>query len=332
MKRISRLWLVLVALAMSWLPTGSAEARGPYDEGSVIFGGEYTLHSGETLNGDLVIFGGVVTIEEAAIVRGSLIVFGGFFTLDGAVTGDVILFGGEGRLGEKAVVEGDLVTIGGQIRQAEGARVEGDVLQEAAIRISIPQILKQVWTSDARSLIISEPLEMAFGVLIRALLLGLLALVLALFLQPQMEQVAQVTIQQPLIAGGAGLLVVIAAPILAVLMIVTLLLIPLVPLVALVIVIGWLFGLTALGSEVGSRLSCALRRSWSPPWTAGLGTLVLVLVTDGLGQIPCVGWMVPFLVGVIGLGGVTLSLLERRQRPGASKPAEVQEEPPPPPS
>jgi hypothetical protein len=67
------------------------------------------------------------------------------------------------------------------------------------------------------------------------------------------------------------------------------------------------FGWIALGLEVGKRLAIALNQEYQPVVMAGLGTLVLSLVVNGINFIPCVGWFAPFLVSAVGLGGVILS-------------------------
>ena len=78
MKPVTKLLSVLALLALLLIPVSPAFALelGPYDGGPVIFGGNYTLKSGDTLNGDLVVFGGNVTIEEDALVEGSIVVPG----------------------------------------------------------------------------------------------------------------------------------------------------------------------------------------------------------------------------------------------------------------
>ncbi len=328
MNRTCRLLLIWLMLTFAGWPIRSVSALGPADDGSVIFGGEYRLRSGET-HGDLVVFGGKITIEEGATVQGSIVIFGGSSAINGTVTGDLLLFGGECQLGEKALVQGDLLAMGGDLHRAEGARVEGQERREPALRLPLSPELpwRQAWQTNLWSSMM-RPAQIAFGVVGQAILLGLLALVLTLFLQPQMEQVAKTITSRPLIAGGAGLLTVIVAPIVAILMLLTILLIPLVPLVALAMVVGWLFGTVSLGHEIGDRLRHVLHLSWSSPLTAGVGTFLLVLVVQGIGQIPCFGWTVPFLVGMIGLGGVVLDLLEARKSLGTGKPAGGEEESP----
>lgn len=342
MQRLTKLTIILALLALVFLPTASARAMGPFDGGPVIFGGSYTLKSGDTLNGDLVVFGGNVTIEEDATVKGSIIIFGGNITLDGTMTQDLVLIGAAGSMGEKAVIEGDVVTVGGSLTRAEGSRIEGEIRDETAIEVPVPVIPEvpevpevppvpqvppvpeapQGWTWN--------PLDSAFGVLSQAVLLGALAMLLSLFLRPQMERVADAAIQQPLIAGGVGLLTVLVFPLLLLFMIVTILLILATPFAALALVLAWLFGTVSFGMEVGERFTKAVGQEWSPVLTAGFGTFLMVLVVQGIGLVPCVGWLTPFLVGAAAVGAVMLAYFQRRNPPFVAAPARGQDEALPP--
>jgi hypothetical protein len=72
--------------------------------------------------------------------------------------------------------------------------------------------------------------------------------------------------------------------------------------------IAWIFGLIALGMEVGKRLAELAKQEWAPAVSAGLGTFVLIFVLNGLDMlIPCAGWVFPALAGMLGLGAVLLT-------------------------
>ena len=70
----------------------------------------------------------------------------------------------------------------------------------------------------------------AFGVLGTAIVFAMLAMLLAIFLQPQLDRVAQAIVAEPIIAGGIGLLTTLVSPIalviLVVILVLTLILIP----------------------------------------------------------------------------------------------------------
>jgi len=254
-------------------------------------------------------------------VKGSIVIFGGNISLDGTMTGDLVLIGGSGAMGEKAVIGGDLVKVGASFSQAEGSRIEGEIRDEPAIEIPAPTIPEAPSVPEIPAAPnvpeppIWNPIGSAFGVLGQAVLIAALAMLLALFLRPQMERVAQAFTLQPLVAGGVGLLTVFVFPLLLVFMAVTIILILGIPFAVLALVLAWLFGIVSLGMEVGERFTRAIGQDWSPVLTTGFGTFLLVLVVQGIGLAPCIGWLVPFLVGATGVGAVMLTWIGSRANP-----------------
>jgi len=146
-------------------------------------------------------------------------------------------------------------------------------------------------------------------------ILAALAMLVVVFLKPQMENVSQAIVSQPVMSGGVGLLTVFGGPIsivvVALIMIITLILIPVAAIVvfagAMAIALAWLFGIIALGNEVGERFTQSINQSWAPAFTAGFGTFLLMLVGGAIGQIPCVGWLFVVLVGLVGIGAAVLT-------------------------
>ncbi len=311
MKKIG-LILATTLLALTMIAAAPASNIGPLDGGPVIFGGNYTVHSGETLDSDLIVFGGNVTVEEDSSVTGSIVAFGGNVTVNGSVNGDLILIGGSGSLGEKSTVDGDVVLVGGSVSRAEGAQVGGDIVDEQSIQIpAIPNVPN----APIAPTFINNPVGSAFGILGRAIGIAILAMLLSLFLRPQMERVAQAAISQPMMAGGVGLLTMVLAPIAMVVMVITLILIPVSVIVGFVVAFAWLFGLVALGMEVGERFTKALEQSWAPVLTAGFGAFLLAMVSESLALIPCVGWVVSVLIALVGIGAVALTWFGSRGYP-----------------
>ena len=160
-----------------------------------------------------------------------------------------------------------------------------------------------------------NPLVDFLQMLVTAVAISLLAMLGSLFMQPQIERVAQTIVRQPVIAGSFGLLTSVLAPIVLVILAVTIILIPVVILAAAVLALAWLFGIIAIGFEVGDRFTKAINQTWATPFVAGFGTLLMMLVVGGVGMVPCVGWFVPFLVALIGIGGVTLTFFGTRPYP-----------------
>src|SRR5690606_37992772 len=98
----------------------------------------------------------------------------------------------------------------------------------------------------------------------QALVIAAIGMLLMLFLQPQLERAGNTMASQPLLAGGFGLLAIIVIPIAIVVMLITLILIPVALIVMLLLPLAWLFGMVALGQEVGDRFTKAINQTWAP--------------------------------------------------------------------
>jgi hypothetical protein len=79
--------------------------------------------------------------------------------------------------------------------------------------------------------------------------------------------------------------------------------------------LAWLFGMIAIGTEVGERFTHAINQTWAPPLTAGTGTFLMMLVVGGIGMVPCIGWLATFLVALLGVGGVVLTMFGTQTYP-----------------
>jgi hypothetical protein len=326
MKKTFKLFTLVLTLALLLLPASTVYARGTSSgllDGRVIFGDNFTLESGDTLTGDLVVFGGNVTVEKDATIEGDTVVIGGNVTLEGAVEGSMVIIGGSTRMGETSVVESDLVTIGGSLNRDPGSKVEGDVVTNIpAPDIQIPDVPR---VPDVPSPPIPprvpgfdfnfDPIGNFFGMLFTAVSVSLLAMLASLFLQPQIERVSQAIVGQPVIAGSFGLLTIVLAPVVFVILAITIILIPVVILAAVALALAWLFGLIAIGTEVGERFTRAINQTWAPPLTAGMGTFLMMVVVGGIGLVPCIGWFTTFLVALLGIGGVILTIFGTQSYP-----------------
>jgi hypothetical protein len=323
MNATARTVIVLALLAVFVLPGQAVHAKGVLD-GRVVFGDDFTLESGESLDGDLVVFGGDVTIEAGATVHGSVVVFGGTISQDGTVEQDIVILGGQIELGEAALVEGDVVSIGGQVDRAAGAVVEGEVIENMTaptLNIPGPDVSPRVgsqpdFTDIPGVRAASGPLARSANAVFQAVAMAALAMLLALFLNPQIERVGKAILDQPAVSGSVGLLTVVLLPLALVIMVITIILIPVAVLGVMAVMLAWIFGMIAMGNELGERMSKSASQPWGPVITAGLGTLVLMLVAGFAGMVPCFGPLVRLVLGLMAIGGVVMALFGvRRARP-----------------
>lgn len=338
----TKLTTIFLLLALLFVPTSNAHAQEPGGD-VFLLGQNYTLESDETLNGSLAVIGGNADIEKDASVNGDIALIGGNLNLDGNVSGnvaliggnltisgkidgDIVLIGGQALLTETAIVNGDIVTMGGQVTQEPGAQVSGEIVNNAP-PINIPDVpnipnvpgVPNVPNTPDINVSVNPFWEVA-GVLGRAVAVAAIGMLLTLFLQPQMERVGDTLARQPVLAGSFGLLTLVVAPLVMLIMAVTVILLPVALIVAFVIPLAWLFGIVALGQEVGERFTNAINQTWAPVLATGFGTFLLLLVGGFVGLIPCVGWLLPFLVGLIAVGGVAMTWFGTRSAPGAMTP------------
>ncbi len=330
----STLTRILLLLALLIIPTASIHAQTPNNEDVVLFGQNYTLEEGETLNGSIAVFGGNIEIQKDAEVNGSIVIFGGNITfaeettingdvavfggnvtVTGEVNGDIVLFGGQALLESESKVR-NIATFGGQVTQQEGATVTGEITNNAPPEIDNPTE-PNVPNPDIPNVDVSiNPFWNVMSKLGRAVLIAVIGMLLSLFLQPQLDRTANTITRQPFVAGGYGLLVFVALPVALIIMIVTIILIPVAAIAVLLVPLAWLFGVIALGQEVGERFTKAINQVWAPVLSTGFGTFLLMLVLGFMEIIPCVGWLPSALVTLVSVGAAVMTWFGTRNPPG----------------
>ncbi|MBZ0114079.1 MAG: hypothetical protein K8J08_16565 [Thermoanaerobaculia bacterium] len=179
-------------------PTSTGESR-------VVVGSSVEVGEDERV-GDAVAVGGNVTVEGK--VDSDAIAIGGQARINGEVGGGVVAVGGAVYLGENSLVEGDVVSVGGKVHREPGARVEGQTTE-----VNWWGGLLGPWSDgfdwdfgDHRPRnYFDGAIGDFFGSGLRALLLGLVGLLLILFSRRRLERVAAYAGAEPVKAGLVGL-------------------------------------------------------------------------------------------------------------------------------
>jgi hypothetical protein len=303
MKRILAVMSFVLLVAFAFPST--VMAGGLYD-GKVIFGTDFTLESGETLDGELLVFGGNVTLETESLVTGDVVLFGGNLRSDGEIGGNLAVMGGFVELNSQAIVRGDLILLGGDVQKEEGARVLGQEVSETSF--NIPLDFQWIgpdfhWPGFGPMSIAGQGLWFLF----RCFMLAALAMLVVLFLAEPTKRVAAVVVEQPLLAGGLGLLTAILTPFIVVLLLIFIITIPIAILYVLAVIVAVLFGWIGIGLEVGQRLGEIFKWDLHPAAAAGLGTFLFSVVVLGIGFVPCVGWIAQVLVSFLATGAILLT-------------------------
>lgn len=278
--------LILVLLA-GCAPVASSN-------GGLVIGSSYHLNSGETLNHDLTVVGGNVALDQNSTVNGNVAVLGGNVVVDGNINGDLTVMGGSVNLENHAVVQGALNTVGGSVERASGAIVKGQ-MNNNPTGIA-PMMRTPVIGSNTN---LKSPLTVIF----QSLALAALAVIVTLFAPGYVERAGRTAQAAPAASGGVGCLTLLVLVVMAI----TIILIPVSLLGLLVAGLAILFGWIAIGLLVGREFAILVKKPWSDPINAGVGTLVISLLAGALNIIPCIGWLAGVIVALIGLGAVILS-------------------------
>ncbi len=296
----------------------------------LVIGGAYSLSNGETLDGSLMILGGTADLEQGSVVEKDVTVIGGTINVNGQVKGNVSAVGGTVSIGSTAVIGGDVNTLAGQLTREDGARIAGQVNTGTTGpfslvvpgTIQIPGLEKLPPITLPRSVnapavgIQMNPVWDGFWWLIRSFLWAALAVLVALFLSQRTERVAESVMKNPLVAGGMGCLTVLIVPLILVVLVITICGIPFALVGAFALWLAWGFGIIVIGYEIGKRLALLLKTDWAIPVSAAVGTFALPLGLNGIGAlVPCIGWMAPAAVGLVGLGAVLLTRFGGRVYP-----------------
>jgi cytoskeletal protein CcmA (bactofilin family) len=307
MKKLTKIIILLLLFTAVLLPT-TAHASGFQDD-KVIFGSNYTLRSGESLNGDLVVFGGNVTLEEASTVNGDAVVFGGNVTSNGTVNGNLVALGGIVYLGDEALVQGDLTAVGSSFEQSPGAIITGSVITEENIPFEFDLPEKGLFEGDFPVPKFKQlPIVSTSWFFFRILIWTGLAILVGLFIQDQAVVINRAAFGEPVMSFVVGLGVVVVAPFVLVALIVTILLSPVSLVGIFALIAAWVVGLVALSIEIGRKLVTSLNQNLPVPLLAGIGMFILSLFFNGFSQLViCVGWIPKFILGSWVIGAVILT-------------------------
>lgn len=288
---------VIPALALGgWAllagPALAQEAPTVPPEDQVVLAGSVTVPRGVAV-GEILVFSGRVSVN--GVVEGDVVIFDGPVVVAGQVNGSVIAADGLVTLGESARVGGD-VSASGHVEVAAGAKVRGGVHE--GVRFSLEAPLAGLGD-------LLGPVAVAVSVLLTGLGLLLLAPAGA-------DAVAGTLGSAPLASLAWGILVVIAAPILAVAL--------------CVLVVGLPLGLALLFSFglwwiVGLSLAawCAGRGLVRAPRGRFLAFLAGWAILAAVGLVPVLNAAVWVFAAVLGLGATTVAAWRARHhghRPG----------------
>jgi len=250
---------------------------------------------------DKVRIGGNVIVEEGTEVKDAVAV-GGSVTVYGKVKDSAVAVGGSVTLGPNAVIGKDVVSVGGEVKQAQGSRIHGDVVE-----LNIPGV------SAMMPFFFEETSAAWFWAFKIVSLLGFLALAaLLVALLPKPFNLIIDNVQQNLgkiiLWGILGLVVLIP---LAVFLAISVIGIPLIAMEVVLAGIAFLVGYIAIAQLIGDKIAALMKRpALNVIWPTVMGLLALWLI----GWVPLLGSLVQAMAVLLGVGGVLATLFNLRKR------------------
>ena len=250
---------------------------------------------------DKVRIGGNVVVEEGTEVKDAVAV-GGSVTVNGKVRKSAVAVGGSVVLGPNAVVGKDVVSIGGAVKQAQGSKIHGSVVE-----MNIPGV------SAIIPFFLEDRSSSWFWTFKIATFLGFLALaVLLVAVLPKPFDLITNNVQQNLgkVILWAVLGLVVLVP-LAIFLAISVIGIPLIALEAFLAGVAFLVGYIAIAQLIGDKIAVLMKRpALSVIWLTVIGLLALWLI----GWVPFLGSLVKAAAIVLGFGGVLTTLFTSKKR------------------
>lgn len=310
------LLIALLLIVMSMMVPTIVLASSPIvpfgDNGVVQIGQDWTLQSGEHLNGDVLVIDANATIEQGAILEGDMAVISGNAVIAGKVKGNISVVNGDVILQDGSRVIGDVAVVSGNVQKAPTAVIEGEVLHN---QFRLPAT--GAWNAIGRSWSAPQPgspqwflvslWRLIVGIVsavFSALVAALIAAVVVIIWPFGVRRIAETAAHTPLVSFLIGLLTSIAILVLVIILAITICLLPFALLLLLFWIIVSFVGWTAIGAIVGNYVWESLHiQSQSDILPTAVGVFLLSL----LSSIPCIGTLFGIAMAGIGVGAVLLS-------------------------
>jgi hypothetical protein len=284
-------------------PLAVQNSQGELLGNQLLIGKSFTLEAGNIIKGDIVGIGTDLTFKPGSLVEGDILLIGSSLEVGGIVKGDLNLFAGTSRILKSAILNGDINQFFHHVVLEHDSKVTGEMNSFTFPGFPTEQISKFI--STAAEWI--SPNHWFLWDLSRTLVLSILALLAVILLKKPITIISSQIQSQTFISWGAGIIIAVAAPIIALILIITICLLPIGFLLLVVIALSYLLGWLALGNVIGKLIQQWLRIHWAEELQAFFGSLILGSITSVFGWIPCIGWVFNFTIGCIGLGAVIIT-------------------------
>lgn len=284
------------AAPSAWLamPASAGSTASPLRD-VMTFGGDAMVAAFDEVR-DVVTMGGDARIDGRAY--GNVVTMGGDADISGLVVGDVLTMGGDIRVAPEGTVRGRLNAMGGEVRDGRTSRGSTAPPNLAIPFVGSPAPAMPAALADCDTSGIADLL----GSGARHALLFLFGLIFMALAPTRLRAITHALVDRPARSTVAGVLGLIAVPLLVIALSITIIGIPAAAVVAALGVVSIGAGLVASAMVIGAAIP-SRRLSGRPVAQLAVGMLLLFLVA----QLPWIGGLAWFIALLAGLGAIALT-------------------------
>jgi len=268
-----------------------------------LMGDIYVLKKHEKIDGNIVGIGTTLVIEDGAAVMGDISLIGGKMDISGSVDGDINVFAGTTHIYNTATISGSINQIAHQINVDPGAHISGEINTFAFPM----QLSNENVGGFEETLSWLRPAGWIVYQLIKNLILIFITVLIIFMFKKPTLRVARCIKKQVAVSWGAGLLVMVATPIVSLVLIITICLSPIGIILILAFLIANIWGWAGISFVIGDNITRWLKLDWPEEAEAAAGAVLLGLGSTLLAFLPCISFMISIMVSAVGLGGIVIS-------------------------
>jgi len=270
-----------------------------------LIGDVYVLKNHEKIDGNLAGVGTTLIIEDGATVMGDISLIGGQMEIFGRVAGDINVFAGTSYIHNTAIITGNINQIAHQINIEPGSHISGEINTFAfPTQLSVGNAGNFGKIFDWL-----RPTGWIIFQLIRNLILVFITVLIIFLFKIPTLRIAHSIKNNIAVSWGAGLLVILAAPIVSLFLIITICLSPIGIILFLAFLIADIWGWAGISFIIGDNFIHWLKLDWPEEAEVAVGTVLLGLASTLLAFLPWVGFLISMTISTVGLGGIVLSKL-----------------------
>jgi hypothetical protein len=306
--------------------SGNAIIDGVIKGDLAVMGGAVEVNG--SADGDVAVFGGNLSI--AGDVQGDAAVFGGNIKNKGLIKGDLFVAGGTVALDSGSVVEGEISMIGGSVNRDTNAVVKGEIksIDIGQLNKVLPRIATALRFPGKFSGMPGVPwfparhIFGAFITLAALVVFYVLDLLVFVIFPKAIDHIVEKIQYNVWVSVACGVGIEILYVPLIVLFAVSIIGIPIIPLFILAVLVGLLFGSTAISMIIGERMKKGF--NWQVENRIGIFSLgwIAIMIIPLLGAflrdisilgpiVFALGLIIIYVTNTIGLGGVLYSLIKK---------------------